>query len=124
MVVDRPARGAGAGLAGGGGPRGARLTLARGAAPATGATVRVRVLRADGSVAEVELLDDGRHGDGAAGDGVYGAAPGALGGRSLAIVAHAAIGGEERFALAVAPDGGAIRTYLPLVRGYWNSSGR
>jgi triacylglycerol esterase/lipase EstA (alpha/beta hydrolase family) len=103
-------------LTGSGEAQGVRLTLLRGAAPATGATVRARALRADGLIAEVDLVDDGLHDDGAAGDGVYGAAPGALGGRSLALVAHAAIGGEERFALAVAPDGGESRIYLPLLR--------
>jgi triacylglycerol esterase/lipase EstA (alpha/beta hydrolase family) len=103
-------------LTGSGQAQSARLTLARGGVPATGATVRARLLRADGSIAEVDLVDDGQHDDGAAADGVYGAAPGALGGRSLALVAHAAIGGEERFALAVAPDGGESRIYLPLMR--------
>jgi hypothetical protein len=103
-------------LTGTGQAQGARLTLVRGGVPATGATVRARVLRADGTIAEVDLVDDGRHDDGAAGDGIYGAAPGALGGRSLALVAHAATGGEERFALALAADGGESRVYLPLLR--------
>jgi hypothetical protein len=102
-------------LTGSGQAQGARLTLARGGVPVTDATVRARVLRADGTIAEVELVDDGQHDDGAAGDGVYGAAPGAFGGRSLALVAHAVIDGEERFVLAAAADGGEARIYLPLV---------
>jgi hypothetical protein len=116
VQLDEPELRADAELTGPGQAQGARLTLARGGVPVTGAAVRARVLRADGSIAEVALVDDGQHGDGAAADGVYGAAPGALGGPSLALVAHAAIGGEERLALAVAPDGGERRIYLPLMR--------
>ncbi len=102
-------------LTGSGQAQGGRLTLARNGVPATNATVRARVLRADGTIAEVDLVDDGQHDDSAAGDGVYGAAPGAFGGHSLALVAHAAIDGKERFALAVAADGGEYRIYLPLL---------
>jgi hypothetical protein len=115
VQLGEPELRAAAELTGSGQARSARLTLARGGAPATGATVRARVLRADGSIAEVQLVDDGLHDDGAAADGVYGAAPGALGGSSLALVAHTAIDGEERFALAVAPDGGESRIYLPFL---------
>lgn len=116
LRLDEPELRAAAELTGSGRAQGARLTLTRGGEPATGATVRARVLRTDGSIAELALVDDGQHDDGAAGDGVYGAAPEALGGPNLAFVAHATISGEERFALAVAPDGGESRIYLPLMR--------
>jgi triacylglycerol esterase/lipase EstA (alpha/beta hydrolase family) len=103
-------------LTGSGRAQGARLTLTRGGAPAAGATVSARVLHADGAITTVALADDGQHDDGAPGDGVYGAAPGALGEGSLALVAHASIDGEERFAVAAAPDGGESRIFLPLLR--------
>jgi hypothetical protein len=78
VQLGEPELRAAAELTGSGQARSARLTLARGGAPATGATFRARVLRADGSIAEVQLVDDGLHDDGAAADGVYGAAPGPL----------------------------------------------
>ena len=48
-------------------------TLRDGATPLPGATVEAEIGRPDGQVERLTLLDDGAHGDGAAGDGVYGA---------------------------------------------------
>ncbi len=48
------------------------LALAVGSQPATGATAFAAVEFPSGFVGILPLLDDGRHGDGASGDGVYG----------------------------------------------------
>lgn len=47
--------------------------LTKNTAPVAGAVVRARIDSAGGQSVKVDLLDDGSHEDGAAGDGVYGA---------------------------------------------------
>lgn len=92
----------------------ARLT--DGGSPAAGASVRAKIHSADGKTLEVNLLDDGGHGDGAANDGVYGGglempaegdylieATAETGGQTLRAAASLTVGGEKK---AVAPAKG------------------
>lgn len=66
-------------------------------APVTDAKVTARLVGQDG---EIVLYDDGQHGDGAPGDGIYGAATEKLAGGVYAVEAKAETGGETRRAAA------------------------
>jgi pimeloyl-ACP methyl ester carboxylesterase len=50
-----------------------KAQLTKAGQPVTGATVTAEVIQPDGQLVTVNLLDDGEHQDGIAGDGVYGA---------------------------------------------------
>jgi len=50
-----------------------KAQLTKAGQPVTGATVTAEVIQPDGQLVTVNLLDDGEHQDGRAGDGVYGA---------------------------------------------------
>ena len=66
------------------------------------AVVAARVtVRINGQLPEIILLDDGRHGDGAAGDGIYGATTAKLPASEYLIEAKASVGGGAVLASAV-----------------------
>ncbi len=92
-------------------------TVVRGTAPVAGGQVAARLVREDGSTEELPLADDGQHGDGAAGDGTYGARANA-GAALVAVTVQATVGGEERTIVAELskPTAQLSQVFLPLVR--------
>ena len=69
--------------------------------PALNTAVKARIKSDDGKATEIILRDDGKTGDGAANDGVYGATTGKLAAGEHFIEAKAAINGASATATAV-----------------------
>lgn len=65
-------------------------------APVTGAVVKAKIESENGKIAEIVLLDDGAHGDGAAGDGIYGASTEKLSDGDYLVEAQAETSGQIR----------------------------
>jgi pimeloyl-ACP methyl ester carboxylesterase len=76
-------------------PLTAKLTLND--APVTSAAVKATIFN---QKAEIVFFDDGKHSDGAAGDGIYGATTGSLGAGDYFVEARAETGGKTRAAFA------------------------
>ena len=87
------------------------------AARRRGGTVAAKLSGPSGATS-LSLLDDGRHGDGAANDGVYGVTTGALGLGSYAITVTAEQGGQRIYGVGgtVRAPATSQRLYLPLAR--------
>ena len=64
-------------------------------APVAGAVVKAQILSENGQTVELNLLDDGQSGDGAAGDGTYGALTGKLADGDYSVTANAETGGQK-----------------------------
>jgi len=75
--------------------------------PVRGATVRAKIQSEDGKAADLLLLDDGAHGDGAAGDGTYAALTEKLAEGAYTVLAVAEAAGQSREAFAYVSVGGA-----------------
>lgn len=71
--------------------------LTQNGAAVTGAVVTAKIFGADG---EITLADDGRSGDGAANDGIYGASVNKPAGEEYAVIAKAETGGKTLTAVA------------------------
>lgn len=69
-------------------------------APVTGAVVKAKIQSESGQIGEIVLLDDGAHGDGAAGDGVYGALTEKLADGDYLIEVRAETSGQIRHSAA------------------------
>ena len=88
--------------------------LTNGGAPLPGALVRARILGEDGKPVELELLDDGAHGDGASGDGVYGAQTAGLANGDYTVTARAETGGQSVSAATGLTIGAAQKETAPV----------
>ena len=66
--------------------------------PISGSTVNVKVLAEDGKTSDLTLLDDGKNGDGAANDGIYGAMTEKLANGDYSFEATAETNGNKPFA--------------------------
>ncbi len=72
-------------------------TLTNGGSAVTGATITATLTGADGPHGPATLLDDGLHGDGADGDGIYGGTTAALAPGLYGVAVQAAAPGASRF---------------------------
>jgi pimeloyl-ACP methyl ester carboxylesterase len=76
-------------------------------APVAGAALTAQILFEDGKTVELNLLDDGQNGDGAAGDGTYGALTAKLADGDYVVTVKAETGGKTLFS-AVSVKVGAV----------------
>jgi pimeloyl-ACP methyl ester carboxylesterase len=83
-------------------------------APVAGAFVKARILFEDGKTAELNLRDDGQSGDGAAGDGVYGALSDKLADGDYSATAKAETGGKTLVAATSFTVGAAQKELTPV----------
>ncbi len=90
-------------------------TLNTNGAPIAGATVTVTFSGADESETAMALFDDGQHGDGQAGDGVYAATSGALPAAAYVIVARAQGPGFTRATTGVVEMPPMRLLFLPFI---------
>jgi pimeloyl-ACP methyl ester carboxylesterase len=85
-------------------------------APVSGAVVKAQILAEDGKTIELNLLDDGQNGDGAAGDGVYGALTAKLADGDYSLTAKAETGGKISVAVASVKVGTEVKTPVKTVK--------
>jgi large repetitive protein len=87
--------------------------------PILGATVQATVASADGSWLTIPLFDDGKHGDGAAGDGIYGGRTPPLEEAGYTVVVESESGGATRLVVEMidlsASDDMLPPVWLPLI---------
>ena len=85
-------------------------------APVAGAVVKAQVLFEDGETIEIDLLDDGAHGDGAAGDGTYGALTEKLADGDYSMTARAETSGNTRLAATFVKIGGEVKPAVKTLK--------
>lgn len=90
--------------------------LRRGGAAQPAASIRATLIGDDGATASLAFADDGRHGDGAAGDGIFGAVVERPGAALLAAVIEMDLGGETRATLVAGAGASPTEVFLPLLR--------